>query len=243
MKPRIAEAKNNIVLNPTDDLQTNPFDNQIILADKPKGWTSANVLNVLKKRLGIKKAGHAGTLDPMASGLLVICTGTKTKIISEFIDYGKVYEGTIRIGAKTESFDTETEEYGEVNTSHISENDLENSRNSFMGEILQIPPMHSALKHKGKPLYELARKGKEVVREPRRVKIDEFHIKRLTETEVFFKIACSKGTYIRSIANDFGNALNVGGYLKDLRRIVVGDFKLGDFQMEEKGIKFEVYPE
>lgn len=235
------ETTNNIAQILTEDPRANPFDNKIILADKPKGWTSANALNVLKKRLGIKKAGHAGTLDPMASGLLVICTGKKTKIISEFIDYNKEYEGVIRIGAKTESFDTETEEYGEINTSHISVDDLENARERFIGEILQIPPMHSALKHKGKPLYELARKGKEVVREPRRVIISEFHIRRMNETEVFFKISCSKGTYIRSIANDFGNILNVGGYLKELRRTRVGGFKLLEFKLEEKGIKFDIY--
>lgn len=229
-------------IHQTGDSETESlYENRIILADKPKEWTSADVLNLLKKRLGIRKAGHAGTLDPKASGLLVICTGKKTKIISEFIDFDKEYEGIIRIGAKTESYDTETEEYGEINTSHISEDDLKNARDQFLGEILQVPPMHSALKHKGKPLYKLARKGKEIEREPRKVIISAFDIERLDEKEVFFRISCSKGTYIRSIANDFGNILGVGGYLKELKRTRVGDFILGEFENEEKGIRFRVH--
>ncbi len=229
-------------IHQTGDSETESlYENRIILADKPKEWTSADVLNLLKKRLGIRKAGHAGTLDPKASGLLVICTGKKTKIISEFIDFDKEYEGIIRIGAKTESYDTETEEYGEINTSHISEDDLKNARDQFLGEILQVPPMHSALKHKGKPLYKLARKGKEIEREPRKVIISAFDIERLDEKEVLFRISCSKGTYIRSIANDFGNILGVGGYLKELKRTRVGDFILGEFENEEKGIRFRVH--
>lgn len=229
-------------IHQTGDSETESlYENRIILADKPKEWTSADVLNLLKKRLGIRKAGHAGTLDPKASGLLVICTGKKTKIISEFIDFDKEYEGIIRIGAKTESYDTETEEYGEINTSHISEDDLKNARDQFLGEILQVPPMHSALKHKGKPLYKLARKGKEIEREPRKVIISAFDFERLDEKEVFFRISCSKGTYIRSIANDFGNILGVGGYLKELKRTRVGDFILGEFENEEKGIRFRVH--
>lgn len=238
IQDRMTLERNNSFEN---DSQENIFEDRIILADKPKEWTSANVLNLLKKRLGIKKAGHAGTLDPMASGLLIICTGKKTKIITEFINYDKEYEGVIRIGAKTESFDTETEEYGIINTSHISDDDLENARKQFLGEILQIPPMHSAIKHKGKRLYKLARKGEEVEREPRKVIISEFDIKRLNENEVFFRIVCTKGTYIRSIANDFGNAIGVGGYLKELRRTRVGKFALDNFEMIEKDIRFTVY--
>jgi tRNA pseudouridine55 synthase len=217
------------------------YNDAIILADKPKTWSSNGVLNVLKKKLDLKKAGHSGTLDPMATGLLVVCTGKMTKKISGFIDYDKEYTGIIKIGAKTESYDTEKEEYGHLDVSHITDEDVENARKKFTGEILQLPPMHSAVKHKGKRLYKIARKGEEVVREPRKVTVSEFDVKKINGNELEFRIVCSKGTYIRSIANDIGEALGVGGYLKELRRTRIGEFKLGDFGSEESGIKFEVY--
>lgn len=218
------------------------YSDVIILADKPKEWSSNGVLNVLKKKLGIKKAGHSGTLDPMATGLLVICTGKMTKKISGFIDYNKEYEGIIKIGAKTGSFDTETEEYDLTDASHVTDEDVEAVREKFLGEIMQIPPMHSALKHKGKPLYKLARKGKEIDREPRKVTISEFELKRMTENELEFRILCSKGTYIRSIANDIGAELGVGGYLKELRRTSVGEFSISDMDREINGIRYRVLP-
>lgn len=217
------------------------YNDAIILADKPKRWSSNGVLNVLKKKLNLKKAGHSGTLDPMATGLLVVCTGKMTKKISGFIDYDKEYTGIIKIGAKTESYDTEKEEYGIMDASHITDDDVESARQKFTGEILQLPPMHSAVKHKGKRLYKIARKGEEIVREPRKVTVSEFDLKKINGNELEFRIVCSKGTYIRSIANDIGEELGVGGYLKELRRTRIGEFKLGDFGSEESGIKFELY--
>lgn len=221
--------------------ESDMYNNAIILADKPKTWSSNGVLNVLKKKLDLKKAGHSGTLDPMATGLLVVCTGKMTKKISGFIDYDKEYTGIIKIGAKTESYDTEKEEYDLVDTSSVTDKDIENVRLKFTGEILQLPPMHSAVKLNGKRLYIIARKGKEVEREPRKVSVSEFDIKRINENELEFRIVCSKGTYIRSIANDIGEALGVGGYLKELRRTRIGEFKLNDFENEASGIKFEIY--
>jgi tRNA pseudouridine55 synthase len=234
------------ILYSKEDSQSNIGDDReiyqdaIILADKPKEWSSNGVLNVLRKKLHIKKAGHSGTLDPMATGLLVICTGKMTKKITDFIDYDKEYEGMIKIGAKTESFDTEKEEYDEMDTSSVSDEDIYNVRLKFMGEMLQIPPMHSAIKHQGKPLYQLARKGKEIVREPRKIVVSEFELKRLNQNELAFRISCSKGTYIRSIANDIGAELGVGGYLKELRRIRIGKFVLGDLDREINGIKYRI---
>ncbi len=200
--------------------------------------TSFNVVSIFKKEFKLKKVGHAGTLDPNATGLLVLCSGNKTKIINEFIEYDKDYTGVIRIGAKTKTFDTESVEYDIVSAEHITESDIEEIRNKFSGKIEQIPPMHSALKHKGKPLYKLARAGETIERKPREVNIEKLTLKRLSETQIYFEVSCSKGTYIRCLANDIGEALNVGGYLKELRRTRVGKFQLDNFLEEIKGIKY-----
>ncbi|HEX2787642.1 MAG TPA: tRNA pseudouridine(55) synthase TruB [Ignavibacteria bacterium] len=216
------------------------LDNKIILVDKPLNRTSANVLNILRRQLGIKKLGHAGTLDPKATGLLIVCTGRMTKSINEFIDYDKEYTGIIRIGAVTECYDTEKEEKDFKDTSFVTDELLEDVRKKFVGEIKQMPPMHSAIKMNGKPLYKLARKGKEIERKPRDIFIENFLIKRLSETEVYFDITCSKGTYIRSIANDFGEALGTGGYLKELRRTRVGKFIMEDFPDAVEDIKYKI---
>jgi len=217
------------------------YTDKIILIDKPLDWTSAKVLNVLKKQLNIKKIGHAGTLDPRATGLLVACTGAFTKKINDFVNYDKEYSGIFRIGATTPSYDTETEETEIKKTAHITDEMLEYSRKKFIGNFLQLPPMHSAVKHEGKPLYLLARKGKEIERKPREVFIENFELKKLNDEEVYFRITCSKGTYIRSIANDFGVELGVGAYLKELRRTRVGKFLLSDFKSEVNEIKFSIY--
>lgn len=216
------------------------LDDKIILVDKPLNRTSANVLNILRRQLGIKKLGHAGTLDPKATGLLIICTGKMTKTINEFIDYDKEYTGVIRIGAVTECYDTEKEEKDFKDTSFVTDELLDDARKKFIGDIQQLPPMHSAVKMNGKALYKLARKGKEIERKPRNVFIEKFLIKRLSETEVYFEITCSKGTYIRSIANDFGAALGTGGYLKELRRTRVGKFMLNEFDDRIEDIKYKV---
>lgn len=202
------------------------YDNKVILVDKPLFWTSAKVTNKIKKTFKLKKVGHSGTLDPKATGLLVICTGKKTKAITEMIGADKDYEGTIRIGAVTPTFDTESEEQDIKDVSYITEEQIYAVRNKFLGEIEQIPPMHSAIKHKGKPIYKLARKGKTLELQPRRVFIKDFQVERISETEIKFFVSVSKGTYIRSLANDFGAELGTGGYLKTLRRLRVGDFDI-----------------
>jgi len=218
----------------------NPYSNKIILVDKPLGLTSADVVYRLKRKLRIKKVGHAGTLDPKATGLLLVCTDKMTKSVSEFMELEKEYEGTIRIGARTKSFDTETSEFDIKNVTNISQEKILKERDYFLGEIVQTPPMYSALKHKGKPLYKLARKGKTIERKPRKVLIKEFEINRIDDLHVWFKIVCSKGTYIRTLANDFGERLGVGGYLKSLRRTRIGDYVLENFNMEIDGLRYSV---
>jgi tRNA pseudouridine55 synthase len=202
--------------------------------------TSADAVYHLKKFAKVKKCGHAGTLDPRATGMLIICTDKMTKRINEFMDMEKEYEGIYRIGAVTRTYDTESEEEGFTETNHITEEDLEKAASKFRGEIEQIPPMYSALKHKGKPLYHFARKGETVETKARKIFIREYFVKAISETEVFFKVVCSKGTYIRTLANDFGKELGVGAYLKELRRTKIGHYTLENLNEEYNGIKFRV---
>lgn len=204
------------------------FTDKIILTDKPLNWTSTDVVRFLKKNLSLKKVGHAGSLDPRATGLLILCTDRMTKKINEFMDYEKEYQGIIRIGARTRSFDTETEEEDFKDTSTVSDFMIENARSSFLGIVEQVPPMHSAIKLNGRPVYKLARKGQTVELKPRKIEIKAFDVKRLSSEEIFFNIVCSKGTYIRSVANDLGEMLGVGGYLKELRRIRIGEYDLNN---------------
>jgi tRNA pseudouridine55 synthase len=232
--------RNSISENNNPDLQNCYYQNKIILVDKPIDLTSADVVYKLKKNLRLKKAGHAGTLDPRATGLLIVCTDKMTKKVNEFMEFEKEYEGTIRIGACTKSYDTETNESEFKDVSHIKEETILSARDSFLGEIYQIPPMYSALKHKGKPLYKLARKGKIIEREPRRVEIKEFEVKRKDDLHIWFNVVCSKGTYIRTLAKDFGDRLGVGGYLKSLRRTRIGNFVLDNLYKEIDGLKFKV---
>lgn len=224
----------------TEEKTHSPYDNRIFLADKPLELTSADVVRIFKKEFDIGKIGHSGTLDPKATGLLVLCSGKLTKKITEFIDYDKSYEGVIRIGATTKSFDTETEEENFADVSGIGDEELESARKQFIGEIVQMPPMYSALKHKGKPLYKFARKGREIERKPRNIHVEEFEITKISDTEVGFRISASKGAYIRCIANDFGAALGVGGYLKTLRRTRIGKFQIGEFKESVRNIPFIV---
>jgi len=214
------------------------FTDKIILTDKPLDWTSTDVVRFLKKNLSLKKVGHAGSLDPRATGLLILCTDKMTKKINDFMDMEKEYQGIIKIGAVTRSFDTETEEEDLKDVSGVSDDMIEKTREIFLGEIEQVPPMHSALKLNGRPLYKLARKGEKVELKPRKIEIKSFEIKRLNECEIFFNIICSKGTYIRSIANDFGEKLGVGGYLKELRRTRIGEFNLNNLKEKAGEIKF-----
>jgi tRNA pseudouridine55 synthase len=206
----------------------------LLLVDKPKNWTSFDVVNkiryTLKFKLGIKKikVGHSGTLDPMATGLLIICTGKFTKKLEELQGLPKVYTGTITLGASTPSFDAETEIDGSYPTNHIDETLINNTKQQFLGDIEQVPPIFSAIKVDGQPLYKKARKGIKVEIKPRPVHIYQFDFQRLEIPEIDFTVTCSKGTYIRSLANDFGKALNSGAYLSALCRTQIGDYYLND---------------
>ncbi len=206
----------------------------LLLIDKPLTWTSFDVVNKirykLKHKLKVKKikVGHSGTLDPMATGLLIICTGKFTKRLNELQGLSKCYTGTIYLGATTPSYDVETEIDEHFPIEHITPEILENARQQFLGDILQLPPIFSAIKVDGQPLYKRARKGQTVEIEPRKVSINTFEITRIQLPEIDFKVECSKGTYIRSLAYDFGKACDSGGYLTGLRRTKVGDFSIKD---------------
>jgi len=203
---------------------------QMILIDKPLEWTSFQVVNKLRwairKKYKIKKikVGHAGTLDPLASGLLIICTGKLTKTIDKIQAKKKEYTGTITLGATTPSYDLETEIDQTFPLTNISDADIQKAAKLFLGELDQIPPLYSAIKKDGVRLYELARKGESTVVRSRKISIYEFEIIKIDMPVVAFRVVCSKGTYIRSLANDFGKALNSGGHLSSLRRTKSGDY-------------------
>ncbi len=216
-------------------MQSEDFkEGQILLFDKPLNWTSFQLVNkvrwLIRKSCNIKKikVGHAGTLDPLATGLLVICTGKFTKRIEEFQGQEKEYTGTFTLGATTPSYDLETEVDETFPVDHISEDDINKATSQFIGEIEQVPPVFSALKKDGKRLYEYARNGEEVEVKSRKVTITEFEVTATRFPEVDFRVVCSKGTYIRSLANDFGKALGSGAHLSALRRTRIGDFKVED---------------
>ncbi len=203
-----------------------------LLMDKPQGWTSFDVVNkvrfALRRYTGDKKikVGHAGTLDPMATGLLIICTGKSTKLLHEYQGFSKVYTGTILLGATTPSYDIETEIDARFPTDHLTPALLETARQQFLGEIAQLPPMYSAIKVDGQALYKKARKGETIELQPRHIRIDAFELTRIALPEVDFYVACSKGTYIRSLAYDFGKAVQSGGCLSALRRTRIADFEV-----------------
>ncbi|MFC5048030.1 tRNA pseudouridine(55) synthase TruB [Aquimarina hainanensis] len=205
-------------------------DGQVILIDKPLEWSSFQVVNKIRwhirKKFNLKKikVGHAGTLDPLATGLLVLCTGKFTKKLQDFQGQIKEYTGTITLGATTPSYDLETEINQTYPTEHITAEIVKKTTEQFLGDIDQYPPVFSALKKDGKRLYEYAREGEAVEIKSRKITISEFEITRIELPEVDFRVVCSKGTYIRSLANDFGKALHSGGYLSALRRTKIGDF-------------------
>ena len=209
------------------------LEGQILLIDKPLKWSSFQAVNKLKfgliKELKLPKKfkiGHAGTLDPLASGLLIICTGKFTKRIEELQGQAKEYTGTITVGATTPSYDLETEINQRFPVDHITETLIQKTLSQFIGEIDQKPPVFSAIKKDGKRLYESARAGIEVEIKTRKVTVSEFEITRIALPEIDFRIVCSKGTYIRSIAYDFGLALTSGGHLTALRRTKIGDYSV-----------------
>lgn len=205
-------------------------DGQIILIDKPYGWTSFDVVKKIRGKLQHQfhlkklKVGHAGTLDPLATGLLIICTGKFTKHIDELQGLPKTYTGTLVLGATTPSFDLETEINQTFPTQHLTEKILKEATQQFLGEIDQKPPVFSAIKKEGKRLYEMARAGKEVEVESRKVWVYNFEIERILMPEIDFLVKCSKGTYIRSLAHDFGHAVDSGAHLKNLRRTHIGEY-------------------
>jgi tRNA pseudouridine55 synthase len=216
-----------IITNQTTDLFDADFsEGEIILIDKPSGPTSFQVVNKVRKITGVKKVGHSGTLDPLASGLIIICTGKKTNEMDRFINLDKTYTGIIRLGLKSPSMDTETECSEYPLPEDLDEQKIFKVREKFLGEIEQIPPMYSALKIKGKKLYNLARKGKSVERKPRKLFVSNFDIEKIELPDIHFNITCSKGTYIRVIADDFGKELNCGGVLYKLRRERIGEYQV-----------------
>lgn len=216
---------------------------EIILIDKPLHWTSFQVVNKLrweiKQAFNIKKikVGHAGTLDPLATGLLVICTGKMTKQIDTFQAQTKAYTGTITLGSTTPSYDLETEINQTFPTDHITENLIKQATQQFLGEIQQYPPVFSAIKKDGKRLYEFARAGEQVELKPRTITINAFEITNISGLQVDFTVVCSKGTYIRSLANDFGKALQSGAHLSALRRTEIGNFNVANATSIEYFIK------
>jgi len=210
------------------------LDGQILLINKPLGWTSFDVVkkikNLIRTKYSLKKlkVGHAGTLDPLASGLLIVCTGKFTKQISELQGQAKIYIGDITLGGTTPSYDLETEIDSKFETNHISENIIKETTAQFIGEIDQKPPIFSALKRGGERLYEKARRGESFEIESRKVSVHAFNIITIEMPKVSFEIKCSKGTYIRSIAHDFGAALKSGAHLSKLCRTAIGDYQLVD---------------
>jgi tRNA pseudouridine55 synthase len=201
---------------------------QVILVDKPLNWTSFDVVRKIRSLIKIKKVGHAGTLDPLATGLLIVCTGKFTKKINEYMGMQKEYTGTFVLGAITPTYDLESEPAGIKDISAITEEQIHTAAKHFTGEIQQVPPIHSAIKKDGKPVYLLARKGIDVQLEPRTITINSFTIEKIELPIVHFKVVCTTGTYIRSLANDFGKELGCGAYLGSLRRTRIGTYSAED---------------
>jgi tRNA pseudouridine55 synthase len=216
------------------------LEGQVLLVNKPLEWTSFDIIKKIRVSAGISKVGHAGTLDPLATGLLIVCTGKFTKKINEYMGMEKEYTGTFTLGAVTPTYDRESEAVEIKPFNHITIADMNRVLPQFTGVIQQIPPAHSAIKKDGKPVYLLARKGIEVKLEPRTITIHQFEITEVALPVVGFRVVCSTGTYIRSLANDFGAALGCGAYLSSLCRTRIGEFHVKDaFEIAElaEGLK------
>jgi len=217
-------------------------EGRVLLINKPLEWTSFDAVRKIRNLIRIKKVGHAGTLDPLATGLLIICTGKFTKKINEYMAQEKEYTGTFILGAVTPTYDLESEPVNFRTVNDITEESIKQATSQFTGEIMQVPPAHSAIKVDGKRVYELARKGQEVKLEPRRITIKEFEIVKIEMPVVYFRVVCSTGTYIRSLANDFGASLGCGAYLGSLCRTRIGTFTINeamtitDFEKEIKAL-------
>jgi tRNA pseudouridine55 synthase len=217
-----------------------PFlEGRVILIDKPLGWTSFDVVKKIRYLTKVNKVGHAGTLDPLASGLLIICTGNFTKSINEYMGMEKEYTGTFTIGATTPTYDLESQPENFNDLTNVTEEQIQQTTQQFTGLIMQVPPIFSAIKQEGKPVYLAARKGEEVILEPRPVTIKVFEITKIELPVLHFRVVCSTGTYIRSLAHDYGEALGVGGYMSSLRRTRIGNFLVEDAQ-SVKGFEEDV---
>ncbi len=220
-------------------------EGRVLLINKPLRWTSFDAVRKIRNLIRIKKVGHAGTLDPLATGLLIVCTGKFTKKINEYMAKEKEYTGSFTLGATTPTYDLESEPGNFQSLESITQEKIKAATSPFTGEIMQVPPAHSAIKIDGKRVYELARKGVEVKIDPRKVTIHEFEITAIELPVVHFRVVCSTGTYIRSLANDFGAALGCGAYLSSLCRTRIGEFTLDKAitpaELEEE-IKREVSP-
>jgi tRNA pseudouridine55 synthase len=204
------------------------LNGKVLLIDKPLEWTSFDAVKKVRNLTRVSKVGHAGTLDPLATGLLIICTGKFTKKINEYMAQEKEYTGTFTLGAVTPTYDLESEPFEQRQIDNITMDQLQAATVPFTGEIMQVPPAHSAIKKDGVPVYKMARKGIEVKLEPRKLTIYTFEITAFQPPLVHFRVVCSTGTYIRSLANDFGAHLGCGAYLSSLRRTKIGNFSVDD---------------
>lgn len=211
-----------------------PEEGKVILINKELRWTSFDVVKKIRNLVRVKKVGHAGTLDPLATGLLIVCAGKKTKQINQFMDLEKEYTATMVIGKTTPSVDLETEINSESSIEHIAEEDVINTSKKFIGKLMQVPPIYSALKKDGEPLYKKARKGEKVKIDPREVEAKEFEITKIAFPEIQFRLVCSKGFYVRSLVHDFGKELGVGAYMSQLERTRIGEYKLEEAQTVEE---------
>lgn len=218
--------------------ETNIYEaGQVILIDKPLDWTSFDVVRKIRSVIKIKKVGHAGTLDPLATGLLIVCTGKFTKKINEYMGMEKEYTGSFTLGAITPTYDLESEPVELTDITAITEEQIHTATHFFTGEIQQVPPIHSAIKQAGKPVYLAARKGIDVQLEPRTVTIKSFTIEHIELPVVYFRVVCTTGTYIRSLANDYGKHLGCGAYLSSLRRTRIGNFLAADAHSMESFVQ------
>jgi tRNA pseudouridine55 synthase len=216
---------------------------EILLVDKPLTWTSHDLVNKIKYA-SKAKIGHAGTLDPLATGLMIVCTGKYTKKLTELTGFDKTYEGIIYLGGTTATYDSEMPVEETFDISNITELEIMATAKKFIGTIQQMPPIFSAIKVGGKKSYEAARKGETVTLQPRTITIKQFEITKIALPEIYFTVSCSKGTYIRSLAFDFGRALNNGAYLKSLKRTAIGEYQLKDaWPLEELINHIKQHPE
>jgi tRNA pseudouridine55 synthase len=210
----------------SDEVRKTFEEGKVILIDKPLHWTSFDVVRKIRNSIKIKKVGHAGTLDPLASGLLIVCTGKFTKKINEYMAQEKEYTGTFTLGATTPTYDKESVPENLKPYDHITETQIQDATKKFIGEIQQLPPIFSAIKKDGVALYELARRGEEVELKARTITITEFEITKIEMPIVHFRVLCGTGTYIRSLAHDMGTVLGCGAYLSELRRTKIGDYEV-----------------